>query len=540
MRLAADPLARMLEVAHTALTASGTPRLNHWTPQPGPQAELFLCDCDEILYGGAAGGGKTSSIVALLSGRVQMRGYRALLLRRSTPDLKGLIDEARAIYLDGRPAGKFAFRPFAPPPLARFREDKGWMIFTAWGSRLEFGHCHDAEAYRSHMGQQYDDIVFDEGTQFTQTQYEAIITRRRGTISGIRRRAIVTANPPEHNEPGEGWVRAKWAPWLDPSAAVDAWTETDDQGNKVCGVGLPPRSEGARRLPPARSGQVLYVAKVRGAERFSAAPFTWNGAKAETRTFIRSTLSDNPAMLEAEPNYRGKLRSVNAVRAQQLEDGDWTVRYVRGGMFQRTWFEMVDSRPDEREVVGRVRAWDKAATEPTTANPDPNWTRGVKMAKLKDGSLLVENMVSTRAAPGERDALILATAKLDGPGVKVRGPQDPAAAGKSDAVAFRKLLEGFTVKTEPVSGDKVMRAGPASSLAHPKSTGGQHGRIKVLRGPWNEEFLSELESFPHGAHDDIVDAFADAVEELMNHTTASAETLPPPMTYNFDAQTLGI
>jgi predicted phage terminase large subunit-like protein len=57
------------------------------------------------------------------------------------------------------------------------------------------------------------------------------------------------------------------------------------------------------------------------------------------------------------------------------------------------------------------------------------------------------------------------------------------------------------------TGEKSIRARPASAQA-------EAGNIKLLRGPWNEAFLDEVCTFPAGAHDDQVDAFADALNDL--------------------------
>ncbi|WP_313956180.1 phage terminase large subunit [Mesorhizobium amorphae] len=86
-------------------------------------------------------------------------------------------------------------------------------------------------------------------------------------------------------------------------------------------------------------------------------------------------------------------------------------------------------------------------------------------------------------------------------------PQDPGAAGKSDAATKIKLLAGYSVKAEPISGDKATRARPASAQA-------EAGNVKLVRGSWNETFLDEVCSFPNGQFDDQVDAFADALNEL--------------------------
>jgi len=534
------------------------PVLSTYKPQPGPQTELETTVADEILFGGAAFGGKTSGVIGALRDRVKMRGYRAIVFRRSSPQLKNAVDRAKEIYTDGRSVGKHAFAPFAPTPLSRFRQTGGGgtMLYPAWGTRIEFSHLHTDDAYRDHLGQEYDDIIFDEGPEFTRQQYENLATRRRGIIAGLRRRVIVTANPPEEDQPGFEWIRQKWAPWIDPNARVESMEIVDEGGLGSTGryqppqvvrlVGLPERrDESGKLLPPARTGQVLYVAKDEsGTERFSAEPFQWNGAPAEGRTFIAASMRDNPAGLEAEPTYAAKLRQVDPVRRKQLEEGDWTVRRGKGTMFRREWFEIVElhERPPESKVIARSRCWDKAATEPSTTNPDPNWTRGLRGALLndRDKTILIEHLASCRLGPGDRDDFIKTTADQDGKSVRIRGPQDPAQAGKGDALAFRTLLRGFPVKTETVSGNKALRAGPASSAANPKSTGGKYGRIKVLRGDWNDAFFAELEGFP-GGKDDIVDTLSDLVEEFDVHTAMPAPPPPPVLLPpNFDSQPLGI
>lgn len=553
---------------------STTPTLNTYKPQPGPQTELEATTADEILFGGAAFGGKTAGVVGALRDRVKMRGYRAIVFRRSSPQLKNAVDRAKEIYTDGRSVGRHAFAPFAPTPLSRFRQTGGGgaMLFPAWGSRIEFGHLHTDDAYRDHLGQEYDDIILDEGPEFTRAQAENLSTRRRGIIAGIRRRFIVTANPPEEDQPGFEWIRQKWAPWIDREAKVESAEVVDEGGLDTTGnyqppklvrlVGLPERyDQHGQRLPPAQSAQVLYVAKdAAGVERFSAEPFVWNGIPADGRTFIAANMRDNQAGLEAEPTYAAKLRQVDPVRRKQLEEGDWTVRRGRGSMFKREWCRIVDpsdlANVPAIAIIGDVRCWDKAATEPSTTNPDPDWTRGLRGALVHKaislsngevipaGTILVKHLASCRLGPGERDNFILTTAKQDGKEVRIRGPQDPGGAGVGDAVAFRTLLRGFTVKTETVGGNKVLRFGPASSAAHPKSTGGRYGRIAVVRGEWNDAFFAELEAFTgaKNGRDDIVDTLSDLVEEIDVHTMTPAEAPPPAalLPQNFEMQPLGI
>lgn len=181
-----------------------------------------------------------------------------------------------------------------------------------------------------------------------------------------------------------------------------------------------------------------------------------------------------------------------------------------GGMFQRGDFEIVDAVPAGAK---RCRAWDFAASKPKPGK-QPDWTVGLKMA-YADGIFYVEDIRRDRWSPSDVEKNLKNAATQDGLAVSIRMPQDPGAAGKADAATKVKLLAGYSVKVQPVSGDKATRATPASAQA-------EAGNVKLIRAPWNEPFLDELCSFPNGQHDDQVDAFADALNELALSVDAEA------------------
>lgn len=542
---------QMLEEHEKRATQQSLP---FWTPQPGPQRLLFDIDCDEILYGGSAGGGKSAALVALLTQRIRMRGYRALVLRRTSDDLSHLFDEARWIFHEGRPYGSFAYKPFAPTPETRWF-DGSWLI-SKEGGRARFGHCHNDDDYKKYIGLQWDDVLFDELPHFTLKQYTEILGRRRGTIPGLRRRAVATANPPEQDDPGAEWIKARWGPWLDDAFDFDDWAELDaSTGEVVRGKGLPPRHEetraantgevGRRRLPPAVSGQVLYVAMVGDAEaareRFSTEPFSWRGAAAETRTFIAARMTDNKALLEAEPNYVAKVRQNDPVRAQQLELGDWNVKPAPGLYFKRSWFEVVPEVPPGHAEW--IRRWDLAATVPTRENPDPDWTVGYRVALHEDGYLYVDDAVACRKDPGDTDAFIREVAgEIDGDAVLQVFAVDPGAAGKRDAVRVAQMVQehGLPADCERERGAKSLRirylstiASPANNLnANTKHDGTPSevklGRIRVVQGDWNERLFRQAASWEprvsddNRGHDDDLDALAGAVKRLLSGGSAAS------------------
>lgn len=174
-----------------------------------------------------------------------------------------------------------------------------------------------------------------------------------------------------------------------------------------------------------------------------------------------------------------------------------------GGMFQRSDFQIVDAIPGKARRT--VRAWDFAASKPKPGK-SPDYTVGLRMVMVGD-EFFITDLVRGQWSAGKVETVLHNTATQDGWKVRIRIPQDPGAAGKSDAATKVKLLKGYSVIVQTVSGDKATRAKPASAQA-------EAGNVYLLRGDWNEAFLDEVCSFPNANHDDIVDAFSDALNEL--------------------------
>lgn len=180
-----------------------------------------------------------------------------------------------------------------------------------------------------------------------------------------------------------------------------------------------------------------------------------------------------------------------------------------GGMFQRSDFEIVDAAP---ATPNRVRRWDFAATDPKKKGAgDPDWTVGLLLSEWR-GTYYVEHVVRDRKSPAGVETMLKNTASQDGKAIKIVVPQDPGAAGKSNAAHLIRMLTGWNVRAVIESGSKVDRATPVSAQA-------EAGNIKLVRGPWNEAFLEEVSMFPSGAHDDQVDALSGAFAELVTGST---------------------
>jgi len=125
------------------------------------------------------------------------------------------------------------------------------------------------------------------------------------------------------------------------------------------------------------------------------------------------------------------------------------------------------------------------------------------------------DVVRGQYSPEDVEKILLSTAKSDGRECKIRLPQDPAQAGKYQAKNFVRLLSGFNVTAERVTGDKETRAGSVATQVN-------IGNIKMLRGAFNRLFIEELRLFPNGVNDDQVDALSDAYTFFSNNKTAAA------------------
>lgn len=163
-----------------------------------------------------------------------------------------------------------------------------------------------------------------------------------------------------------------------------------------------------------------------------------------------------------------------------------------GGMFHRDYFEVIDALPPN---ITWVRGWDLAATEAKQGR-DPAYTAGVKLGVDPDGVYYIGHIARGQLSPAKVERLLKSTASQDGTTVTVDLPQDPGQAGKAQVRTLVKLLAGYPVKWGTETGSKEQRAEPVAAQA-------EINNIKLLRGPWNEAFLEEAETFPFGKKDQI-------------------------------------
>ena len=148
----------------------------------------------------------------------------------------------------------------------------------------------------------------------------------------------------------------------------------------------------------------------------------------------------------------------------------------------------------ETNVVQTVRYWDKAGTQDAGA-----YTAGVKMSILKNGKLVIQDVVRGQWSTDNREAVIKANADSDGYRVRIGIEQEPGSGGKESAENTTRNLMGFMVETVRPTGDKVTRALPFSAQVN-------IGNVSMVKGEWNRAYINELTLFPNSKYKDQVDA----------------------------------
>ena len=179
-----------------------------FSPNEGPQTDFLAAPETDVLYGGAAGGGKSYAMLVDPLRFAHRAAHRALILRRSMPELRELIDKSRELYPQAFPGCKF-------------REVEKIWTFPS-GAKLEFGFLErDADVYR-YQGQAYSWIGFDEITHLnTEFSWNYLASRLRTTDPEITPYMRCTANP---GGAGATWVKKRY---VNPSEPNESFTGQD-------------------------------------------------------------------------------------------------------------------------------------------------------------------------------------------------------------------------------------------------------------------------------------------------------------------------
>jgi len=242
-------------------------------------------------------------------------------------------------------------------------------------------------------------------------------------------------------------------------------------------------------------------------QKFRGSTYEIDGEQVDVRprsmTFIPSKLEDNPALTERDPGYMANLMALPYVERLRLLGGNWLVKPEAGLVFNRVDFEIVDEAPMGGLVA---RGWDKAGTPGSGA-----YTAGVKMLRTDgpEDPFVVLDVVRGQWGYAEREEVMKRTAELDGPPCVIYIEQEGGSGGKESAERSLKLLAPYKATASVATGSKLARSQgmAAHSQAH---------KIKLVRAPWNDAYLSEMHGFTGEGREkkDQVDASSLVFNEL--------------------------
>lgn len=446
-----------------------------------PRQELFCASpADIAIFGGSAGGGKTFSLLLEPLRHVDNPGFGAVIFRRTIPEITregGLWDESKKIY---------------PLLNATSNENDHQFKFPS-GSKVTFAHMQREDDKLSWKSSQIPLLIFDQLETFTETQVFYMFSRNR-SMCGIRPYVRASCNP----EPG--WLADFLSWWI------------DEDGYAIV----------------ERSGKIRWMVRENDKTYWSDDPDELQAEHPKSTpksvTFILSTVYDNQILLRQDPGYLANLQALSFVDRERLlgdakRGGNWKIKPAAGKVFDRSWFEIVDAVPPGGKVI---RFWDLAATEEEMGakkkSKDPDYTASVK-GTLVAGITYFLDMTNARMGPARANVAMRNTAEQDNLGdsrVAVRFEQEGGASGKRDAYNIITSMQGHDIKGVPPQGDKVTRAKPLAAQA-------LAGNVKLLRGAWNEEFLTNMHAFPDpDYHDDIPDAADGCYNELVGPHVAGA------------------
>jgi hypothetical protein len=239
-------------------------------PNPGPQTDFLAANEREVFYGGARGGGKTYSLLIAPLRFVDKPTSRALLIRRSMPELRDVIFQTQQLYPKAVPGAKFK------------TQENTWHFPS--GARIEFGYCENLTDVLRYQGQSYSWIGVDELPQYESPDvWHFLRSSLRSADPSIPLHFRATGNPGNR---GSRWVKELF---IDPAE---------------------PNTRFTKKVEYELNGRTLSTEI--------------------TRKFIPASVWDNPYLTQ-DSSYIAMLASLPEVKRKQFLYGDWDV--VEDGAF---------------------------------------------------------------------------------------------------------------------------------------------------------------------------------------------------------------
>lgn len=262
----------------------------------------------EVMYGGAAGGGKSDALLMAALQYVDIPGYAAIIFRRTFADLAlpgALMDRANS-WLSKTDAQK---------------HDGGKSWTFPGGGSITFAYLATEEDKYRYQGAEFQFVAFDELSQFTESQYAYLFSRLRrpSDLSDFLALAQVPLRMRSASNPG-----GKYGEWVKKSFVTKRYIHSteDHQFSRVWA-----------KTGPCVVCQGLGKIDIRG---IPANCNSCSGSGTSKRFFIPARLEDNPSV--DQQAYERSLAMLPAQERAQLRRGRWDI-VAEGNLFKAGWIK---------------------------------------------------------------------------------------------------------------------------------------------------------------------------------------------------------
>ncbi len=438
-------------------------------PQPGPQTEFLASPADVVIYGGAAGGGKTYGLLLEPLRHVNVPGFGAVIFRRTTKQVRnkgGLWDTATTIY--GRLPG------------ARLLES---VLTVQWPNQVDvtFAHSEYEKDVYSWDGSQIPLLGFDELQHFSRAQFRYLLSRNRSTC-GVPAYCRATCNP----DP-DSWILE----------LIDWYIGAD---------GYPILEHcGKLRFFFTHNDKFVTAATKQELRETYAIPAEIPDSEIRSVTFIHADLDDNPALLASDPSYRANLHMQSEAERERLLKGNWKAR-KQGKMFKRAWFREIGPE----DVPGQPRTYTRVVVgvDPSGGSGKGHDAQGiVAVAQGRDGKFYVLDDATCSLSPAGWGRVAVDTYALH----KADTIVAEGNFGGDMVISTIQTVDRYAnIKKVTASRGKAIRAQPIASL---------YEKGLIFHVGAKPELENELAGFdPDDAHapsPNRMDALVWAITELM-------------------------
>lgn len=428
-------------------------------PQEGPQTQFLASPADIVIYGGAAGSGKTHAILLDALRYHEVPGATIGIFRRDRARLTNpgaIWDESQKI-----------FSAFGAKPNQQFLK---WT-FPSSATVSMHGLQYKDDVHKFH-GSQIGVIIFDELTEFEEYQFWYMLSRNR-TDAPMKAYIRASCNPD-----ADSWVREllKW--YLQPDGYPD----------------------------PAKTGVIRYFCRLdnqlywANTKQALVDQYNVDHADCMSFTFIAATIEDNQILLQNNPNYMTALRALPEVEKQRLLYGNWNIK-AGGTVFKQEDFKVFTRPPPayQRKIITC-----DTAQKTKQANDYTVMQAWIKHA----GAIYLIDQVRGKFEYPELKIMFKAFCAKH---------RDASRRYVEEAVSGTALIQDL--RREGIQLDGIIRNKDKYTRAYDCQGWVKDGFVYLNAvSDYYSEFVSEANAFNSDmthAHDDQIDCMMDAIQKLL-------------------------